>query len=83
MKTHRESEAYSYQHTRARMWERHGLPLSLEEYRSLNTSIRGMAPIDIEEAAGEIQSIYQTEYREKIVRVVYSFKRNRITTVLP
>jgi len=76
-KTNRNSVEYCYNHTKERMYERHKLGLTREEYNDLCAKYMGAEIIGIEKN----QNIFETEFKGKTFRFVWCRKRKTITTV--
>lgn len=82
MQTDRNSEAYSYAHTKTRMMERHGLELSLPEYQALCVGAASARPTVIERTPTDTQKIVSLIFQGRHLSFVFSENRKRVTTVL-
>jgi len=75
---------YSFNHVKKRLEERYNLDINIKDYDNLNWRVSSdKYPISTEIQRDDIQKIYNVLYKEKWIKVVYSDKRNLITTVLP
>ncbi len=74
---------YSFNHVTKRLKERYDLDITMDEYNILNLVTILDIPKFIEHQKGDTQFIYDIMFKKKMIRVVYSDKRNLITTVLP
>jgi hypothetical protein len=79
MKTIKDIE-YSFNHTRERLNERYNISLNRSEYDRLCGIITDGICMMVE---NDDQEIYETYFKGSHIRVVWSTKRNCITTVLP
>ena len=86
MKTKKDKE-YSFQHTKARLLERYDLGISRDHYDNLCDRIknnRNAVVIEIEYQKNDTQYIYDLDFPYRnAIRVVWSEKRQCITTALP
>jgi hypothetical protein len=87
MKTKKDYE-YSFNHVKDRLLERHTLKIDRAFYDKMNEDIKpyignpDVGPDHYADNNGE-QEIHTMFIKVKIVKVVYSKSRKRITTVLP
>jgi len=82
MKTIKDKQ-YSFNHVKKRLKERYNLDITMNEYANLCLSRVDHIPINVEYQKNDTQKIYDMYHKGFMVRVVYSEKRNLITTVLP
>jgi len=82
MKTDRNSVAYSFNHVKERMMERHNLEINQKEYEELCHNYLHK-PILIDIIGNETdQKIFRTGFKARILTFVWCEKRKRISTVL-
>lgn len=87
MKTVKDRE-YSFNHFKDRLKERYDLDISREEYEKMCSDIKTFTPISTEKQKRDTQKIYFTalesaEHKQLLMKVVWSEKRQCLTTVLP
>ena len=82
MKTKKDKE-YSFNHFKERLKERYGFDIERKEYNSLCSHIEYCALISIEKQKDDIQRIHDLGFRGVLVRVVWSEKRQCLTTAIP
>jgi len=82
MKTIKNKE-YSFNHFKQRMKERHDLDMSREEYKVLCSLVKHKKPIRIEDQKNDTQRTYEVNFCSVRMKVVWSGKRQCLTTVLP
>lgn len=86
MKTNRNDPEYSFNHTKDRMWERHKLRLSRQDYEQLcfyyiqNKADNPRVPVQVI-GVEDHQKIFMTEFKKKKLKFVWCDKRKTITTV--
>ena len=85
MKT-KKGKQYSFEHTKLRLLQRYSIEITMDNYDSLCHMIKnkiGTTLIDTEKQKNDTQYIYDIKFAlNPILRVVWSEKRQRITTVL-
>ncbi len=85
MKTVKDKQ-YSFEHTKLRLKERYDMEITMEDYEYLCRRIQNKdytSLVNIEYQKDDNQYVYDLEFpRRKDVRVVWSEKRQLITTVL-
>ena len=79
-KTNRNSVEYSFDHTKARLFKRHKLNITMAEYDviCLRYKLKLVTIVGIEDG----QHIFETEFKERMLKFVWCDKRERVTTVL-
>ena len=83
MKTDRNSVAYSFNHVKERMLERHNLDITQKEYEELCNNYLNK-PILIDIIGYETnQKVFRTGFKTRMLTFVWCEKRKRISTVLP
>ncbi len=86
MKTEKNIE-YSFNHTKTRLSERYDIEITKEEYEHLCSLVKLKLDIDIvrvEYQEDDTQYVYDLNFpRRNPIRVVWSDKRQCITTALP
>ena len=77
---------YSFNHTKKRLKERYGIDISIDDYDYLCTKVITNDDITIvmmEKQDSDIQYTYDLDFKQRgAIRVVWSDKRQCITTVL-
>lgn len=84
MKTIKDYE-YSFNHVKQRLAERHNLEIDRGFYDRMNVSIRpyvGEPDVVSTDNNGD-QEVHTMFIKNKIVKVVFSISKDRVTTVLP
>jgi len=85
MKTEKDRE-YSFNHTKNRLLERYNIEITLDDYNYLCRKIeskKDLVLIMVEKQKNDTQYVYDLNFKYKNrIRVVWSEKRNCITTVL-
>jgi predicted component of type VI protein secretion system len=77
---------YSYNHVKQRLKERHNLEIDKDFYDRMNKNIKPYISnyaFSFEVDNNGEQEIHPMFIKNKIVKVVYSLSKERITTVLP
>lgn len=82
MKTIKDKQ-YSFKHVKKRLKERYDLDITMDEYNILNLVTILDIPKNIEHQKNDTQFTYDVMFKRKMIRIVYSDKRNLVTTVLP
>ncbi len=85
MKT-KKGKQYSFEHTRLRMLQRYNVEITMDHYEYFCHMVKnniGRTLIDTETQKGDVQYIYDLKHSiDPKIRVVWSEKRQLITTVL-
>jgi len=74
---------YSFKHTSERLYERYGLIITRAEYDNICPETQSSIFISAERQKYDIQYVYDINFKNQQIRVVWSKIRNCITTVLP
>ena len=74
---------YSFKHTVKRLQERYGIVISNTEYDDMCFIARSGTLISTEKQKANTQYVYDINFKDKQIRVVWSDYMNCITTVLP
>jgi len=85
MKTIKDEE-YSFNHVKQRLMERHNLDIDRDFYDRMNKDIApyiSNSRFDYETDNNGEQEVHTISIKNKIVKVVFSLSKDRITTVLP
>jgi len=85
MKT-KKGKQYSFEHTKLRLLQRYGIDITMDDYDAICHMIKHnicTTLIDTEKQKDDTQYIYDLKWAlNPILRVVWSDKRQRITTAL-
>lgn len=75
---------YSYNHVKNRLFERHNMVIDRKFYNEMNNKIKpAIGSPDYGTDNNGDQEIHSMFLKNKIIKVVYSITKRRITTVLP
>jgi hypothetical protein len=78
---------YSFNHVKKRLTKRYNIDITMSEYDDLCKvkicKVKMLGFINKEYQKNDTQQIYDVVFKGKVIRVVWSDKRQLVTTVLP
>jgi len=74
---------YSFNHFKKRLQKRFNLDINIKEYDLLCSFVENCTPITTEKQKRNTQMLYDIDWQDICIRVVWSEKRRCLTTVLP